>query len=100
MTAAVGGTRWVPMTTTEGHNSIGRASREAFERAQKVFVDGTTRVTIERDPIPRYVARGEGAYLVALDGHRFLDLNGNFTTLILVHGFAPVIEAVTRQLRS
>ena len=85
---------------TEGHNSIGRASREAFERSQKVFVDGTTRVTIERDPIPRYVARGEGAYLVDLDGRRLLDLNGNFTTLIHGHGFAPVIEAVTRQLRS
>src|ERR1700722_13505610 len=100
MTAAVGGTRWVPMTTTEGHNSIGRASRDAFERARSVFIDGTTRVTIERDPIPRYMERGEGAYLVDLDGRRFLDLNGNFTPLIHGHGFAPVIEAVTRQLRS
>lgn len=88
------------MTTTEGHNSIGRGSREAFERARRVFIDGTTRVTIERDPIPRYVARGEGAYLVDLDGRRFLDLNGNFTTLIHGHGFVPVIEAVTSQLRS
>jgi glutamate-1-semialdehyde 2,1-aminomutase len=90
----------VPMTATEGHNSVGRASREAFERSRQVFLDGTTRVTIERDPIPRYAERGEGAYLVDLDGRRFLDLNGNFTTLIHGHGFAPVIEAVTRQLRS
>lgn len=88
------------MTTTEGHNSIGRASRDAFERSRQVFVDGTTRVTIERDPIPRYANHGEGAYLVDLDGRRFLDLNGNFTTLIHGHGFAPVIDAVTRQLRS
>lgn len=88
------------MTTTESHNSIGRASRDAFERARGVFADGTTRVTIERNPIPRYAARGEGAYLVDLDGRRFLDLNGNFTTLIHGHGFAPVIEAVTSQLRA
>lgn len=88
------------MTTTEGHNSIGRGSREAFERARRVFIDGTTRVTIERDPIPRYAERGEGAYLVDLDGRRFLDLNGNFTTLIHGHGFGPVVEAVTSQLRS
>ncbi|CCE10562.1 putative AtrB glutamate-1-semialdehyde 2,1-aminomutase [Bradyrhizobium sp. STM 3843] len=88
------------MTGTEGHNSIGRASREAFERSRRVFVDGTTRVTIERDPIPRYAARGAGAYLFDLDGRRFLDLNGNFTTLIHGHGFAPVISAVTSQLRS
>jgi glutamate-1-semialdehyde 2,1-aminomutase len=92
--------RRVWMTATEGHNSIGQASRDAFERSRRVFVDGTTRVTIERDPIPRYAARGEGAYLVDLDGRRFLDLNGNFTTLIHGHGFAPVIDAVTRQIRS
>lgn len=88
------------MPTTEGHNSMGSASREAFERARRVFIDGTTRVTIERDPIPRYMERGEGAYLIDLDGRRFLDLNGNFTTLIHGHGFAPVADAVTRQLRS
>ncbi len=86
--------------TTEGHNSVGRASKEAFERARHVFIDGTTRVTVERDPIPRYMERGDGAYLVDLDGRRFLDLNGNFTTLIHGHRFAPVIEAVTRQLQS
>jgi glutamate-1-semialdehyde 2,1-aminomutase len=88
------------MTTIEGHNSIGRASHEAFARARQVFVDGTSRVTIERDPIPRYAERGEGAYLVDLDGRRFLDLNANFTTLIHGHGFAPVVEAVTSQLHS
>jgi glutamate-1-semialdehyde 2,1-aminomutase len=83
-----------------GHNSIGPASAEAFARAEKVFIDGTTRITIERDPIPRYMARGEGAYLIDIDGRRFLDLNGNFTTLIHGHAFAPVVEAVTRQLQS
>ncbi|MBS7699845.1 MULTISPECIES: aspartate aminotransferase family protein [unclassified Chelatococcus] len=87
-------------TTTEGHNSVGSASREAFRRAQRVFIDGTTRITIERDPIPRYMDKGEGAYLVDVDGRRFLDLNGNFTTLIHGHRFLPVIEAVTRQLHS
>ena len=85
---------------TTGHNSIGRASVETFERARRVFIDGTTRVTVERDPIPRYAARGEGAFLIDVDGRRFLDLNGNFTTLIHGHAFPPVVEAVTRQLRS
>jgi glutamate-1-semialdehyde 2,1-aminomutase len=65
-----------------------------------VFPDGTARVTIERDPIPRYMHHGEGAFLVDVDGRRFLDLNGNFTTLIHGHAFPPVIEAVTQQLRS
>jgi glutamate-1-semialdehyde 2,1-aminomutase len=81
-------------------NSVGLRSAEAFERAQRVFIDGTSRATIERDPIPRYMERGEGAYLFDIDGRRFLDLNANFTTLIHGHAFAPVIEAVTRQLAS
>ncbi len=88
------------MTKLQGHNAIGSASVEAFQRASHVFVDGTTRVTIERDPIPRYADHGRGAYLVDLDGRHFLDLNANFTTLIHGHGFAPVVEAVTRQLAS
>jgi glutamate-1-semialdehyde 2,1-aminomutase len=74
-------------------------SRALFERARKVFPDGTSRVTIERAPTPRYAERGDGAYFVDADGRRILDLNNNYTTLIHGHGFAPVVEAVTRQLR-
>ena len=63
------------------------------------MADGTTRVTTERDPVPRYVSHGRGAYLYDTDGREFLDLNGNFTTLIHGHAFEPVISALERQLR-
>jgi glutamate-1-semialdehyde 2,1-aminomutase len=79
--------------------SIGPKSQDSFARAQRVFPDGTARVTIERDPTPRYMEHGAGGYLFDLDGRKFLDLNGNFTTLIHGHAFAPVVEAVTRQLQ-
>jgi glutamate-1-semialdehyde 2,1-aminomutase len=79
---------------------IGPKSRESFARAQSVFPDGTARVTIERDPTPRYVQRGIVSYLFDVDGRRFLDLNCNFTTLIHGHAFPPVVEAVTLQLQS
>ncbi|WP_321896941.1 aspartate aminotransferase family protein [Burkholderia cepacia] len=79
---------------------IGSNSLSTFERAKQVFVDGTTRVTVERDPTPRYLSNGAGAYVYDVDGRGFLDLNGNYTTLINGHGFAPVIEAVVRQMRS
>src|SRR6185295_10292995 len=85
---------------TPSNRPLGPRSLEAFARARRVFPDGTSRATIERDPAPRYVSRGEGAYLVDLDGRRFLDLNANFTTLIHGHAFAPVTEALERQLRS
>jgi len=65
-----------------------------------VFPAGITRSTIERDPIPIYVARGEGAHVWDADGNRLLDLNNNFTTLIHGHGFAPVTEAVEKVLKT
>jgi glutamate-1-semialdehyde 2,1-aminomutase len=84
----------------EANASIGAGSVELFERARRVFPDGTTRVTIERDPVPRYLSHGRGAYLFDVDGGKFLDLNGNYTTLIHGHAFEPVIYAIERQLRS
>jgi glutamate-1-semialdehyde 2,1-aminomutase len=75
-------------------------SAAAYDRACRVFPDGISRVTIEHDPIPRYMARGQGAHLFDLDGRRFLDLNANFTTLIHGHAFAPVQSAIERQLRA
>lgn len=80
--------------------AVGRLSAGAFERAVNVLPGGTSRITIERDPIPRYMDHGEGAYLFDVDGRRFLDLNGNFTTLIHGHAFPPVVRAVTDQLTS
>lgn len=74
-------------------------SRKAFDRGLKVFPDGTTRVTVENDPAPLYVARGEGAWLEDVEGRRWLDLHGNFTALIHGHAFPPVVEAVARQLK-
>lgn len=79
--------------------SPGPQSSTLFARGQAVFPDGTTRATVERDPTPRYVLKGEGAYLIDVDGQRFLDLNNNFTTLIHGHGYAPALEAVARLLR-
>lgn len=75
-------------------------SRQLFERGLRVFPDGTTRITIERNPVPLYISRGRGAYLEDVDGNRFLDLNNNFTTLIHGHGYAPVVEAVSALLLS
>ncbi|MEY9981560.1 glutamate-1-semialdehyde 2,1-aminomutase [Bradyrhizobium yuanmingense] len=82
-----------------GNAPVRLRSEESFARAQSVFPDGTSRVTIERDSVPLYIERGMGSYLFDIDGRRFLDLNCNFTTLIHGHAFSPVVEAVTRQLQ-
>lgn len=81
-----------------GFARVGQRSKDSFARGRLVFPDGTSRVTIERDPEPLYIERGLGSYLFDVDGRRFLDLNCNFTTLIHGHAFAPVVEALTHQL--
>ncbi len=88
----------------QGFQSLRRANSRArshyfFERGRIVFPDGTTRATVERDPSPTYIARGDGAYLVDVDGNRLLDLNNNFTTLIHGHGYLPVADAVADVLQ-
>src|SRR5256885_11430396 len=89
----------LPVAEQEDTPLIGPRSHDAFRRAWEVCPDGTTWVTIERDPVPRYISHGRGAYLFDADGRKFLDLNANFTTLIHGHAFAPVIAALERQLR-
>jgi glutamate-1-semialdehyde 2,1-aminomutase len=66
-------------TLTEAQGSVGELSRAAFEPKRRVFAAGTIRVTIERDSVPRHIAKGQAAYRIDVDGSRFPDRNGNFT---------------------
>lgn len=75
-------------------------STHLFRRGIRVFPGGVTRSTVEKDPEPIYLERGEGAYVFDVDGNRLLDLNNNFTTLIHGHGFVPVAEAVSAVLKT
>lgn len=75
-------------------------STQLYRRGRSVFPDGVTRATIEKDPDPIYVSSGHGAFVVDVDGNRFLDLNNNFTTLLHGHAFEPVVEAVAMLVRS
>ncbi len=79
---------------------INPRSAALYHRGQAIFPDGVTRSTIEKDPEPIYVVSGQGAYVTDVDGRRYLDLNNNFTTLLHGHAFEPVVEAVTRLIRS
>lgn len=78
--------------------SISR-SAAIYDRAAHVLPGGTTRATIECNPIPLYIDRGEGPWLIDVDGNRYLDLNNNFTTLIHGNAFPPIVEALERQVR-
>ena len=47
---------------------------------------------------PIFIARGEGAYLIDLDGNRYLDYVGSWGPLILGHCHPRVVEAVTEAM--
>ena len=42
---------------------------------------------------PRFIARGEGAYIVDAEGKRYVDYIGSWGPMILGHGHPAVLEA-------
>lgn len=68
------------------------------ERAQRVLPGGNTRSVLHIDPFAFRVAAAEGAYLHDVDGHRYLDLLGDYSAGLLGHDPAPVAAAVRSRL--
>ncbi len=62
-------------------------------RANEVLPGGNTRSVLHFDPFPFRVATAEGKHLVDVDGHRCLDLLGNYTAGLLGHSPEPVRAA-------
>ncbi|UOM35474.1 aspartate aminotransferase family protein [Acuticoccus sp. I52.16.1] len=76
------------------------SSRSAalYQRGLDVLPGGITRLQPWQEPFPVYAARGEGAYVVDVDGTRRLDFLNNFASLLHGHAYAPIVEAVCRQV--
>jgi len=72
-------------------------SRQMYEEALQVMPGGNSRTTTFFDPYPFYITRGAGPRIWDADGTERLDFNGNYTSLILGHAPASVVEAVTEQ---
>src|SRR5262244_2874551 len=70
-------------------------SRQMYEEALQVMPGGNSRTTTFFDPYPFYITRAAGARIWDADGTERLDFNGNYTSLILGHAHASVVEAVT-----
>ena len=67
-------------------------------RAATVMPGGNTRTVLHFDPFPFRVDHAEGSVLVDVDGHRYVDLLGNFTAGLLGHVVPAVRDAVVAQL--
>ncbi|MFL5778562.1 MAG: aspartate aminotransferase family protein [Chloroflexota bacterium] len=74
-------------------------SRSLFERATASLPGGSTRTTVYTAPYPPYIEHGEGLHVVDVDGNRYRDFLGNYTSLILGHAHPAVVAAVEAQVR-
>ncbi|PSR21570.1 MAG: aspartate aminotransferase family protein [Sulfobacillus acidophilus] len=77
-------------------------SREWFDRAQTVIAGGVNSparsfAAVGGNP-PVVVQKGEGAYLVDVDGNRYIDYLAAFGPLVLGHSHPHVVEAGVRAL--
>ena len=73
-----------------------------FERAQRVIpggVNSPVRAFRAVGGTPRFIKRGEGAYIYDAEGRRYIDYIGSWGPMILGHGHPTVIEAVTSAAR-
>ena len=72
---------------------------EAFQRAQAVIpggVNSPVRAFRQVGGEPFFVARGEGAYLVDVEGQRYIDYIGSWGPAIAGHAHPEVVAAVQR----
>ena len=76
----------------ERYAALNPGSSEAHRRALAVLPGGNTRSVLHFDPFPLRMARGKGAEVWDIDGHRYLDCVGEFSAGLYGHS-DPVIAA-------
>jgi glutamate-1-semialdehyde 2,1-aminomutase len=73
-------------------------SAAAHERARAVLPGGNTRSVLYYLPFPTAMARGEGCTLEDIDGHRYLDLCGEYTAGLFGHSEPRILAALHEAL--
>jgi glutamate-1-semialdehyde 2,1-aminomutase len=73
-------------------------SREQHERARAVLPGGSTRTILHHAPFPLTFVEGHEGTLTDADGHRYVDLVGDYTAGLLGHSEKRVHSAVAEAL--
>ncbi|MBI3707596.1 MAG: aminotransferase class III-fold pyridoxal phosphate-dependent enzyme, partial [Proteobacteria bacterium] len=77
------------------------ANPQSFARyteACAALPGGNTRTVLFYSPFPLTMLRGEGAYLWDADGHRYVDVLGEYTAGIYGHSHPVIRAAIDRAL--
>ena len=67
------------------------------EIAGRYLPGGDTRSATYFSPYPVYMERGRGCYLYDADGNQYLDMLGNYTSLIHGHALPTIVDAIREQ---
>jgi glutamate-1-semialdehyde 2,1-aminomutase len=81
------------------HDVERKTSTSLFTRAQNVIpggVNSPVRAFKSVGGTPVFFERGEGAYLVDVDGNRYVDYVGSWGPMLFGHAMPEVVEAVRR----
>lgn len=70
----------------------------AHEDACRHLPGGNTRTVLYHGPFPMRAARGEGAYLHDIDGHKYLNLLGEYTAGVFGHSHPAIRRAIDAAL--
>ena len=74
-------------------------SEQLFDQASALFpggVNSPVRAFRAVGGTPRFIARGEGAYMIDVDGNRYIDYMLSWGPLILGHAHPRIVAALTR----
>jgi glutamate-1-semialdehyde 2,1-aminomutase len=72
-------------------------SKAHHRKAVGYLPGGDTRTATYIAPYPVYMEAGRGCYLFDVDGNAYLDLLGNYTSLIHGHAFPAIVSAIQEQ---
>ncbi len=78
------------------------SNQSLFERAQRVIpggVNSPVRAFRAVGGTPRFITKGDGAYIFDAEGQRYIDYIGSWGPMILGHGHPAVLEAVLSAAR-
>ena len=81
-------------TIEERYCSITAKSAAVAKRAEHVMPGGDTRSVQQYRPYSLTIVRGEGPFLFDADGNRYIDLLGNYTSLVHGNAYPPIVEAI------
>lgn len=93
------------VSAINGEKTIARRTRRsegAFQKAQTLFPGGVNSPVRSWRSVggnPFFVQKAKGAWLIDVDGNRYVDFIGSWGPMILGHGHKRVVSAVRKQAR-